>query len=83
MNPVGEFRSTDAEGATFLLAGGRETLRLQYHWGTYLWRAPVSCGTPTGKALCTNAKGRNLSGYKDRGKAVGLPLSFIFILRCH
>jgi len=51
MIPVGELRSTDAEGATFRPAGGGETLRLQYHWGTYLWRDPVSGGTPKGKAL--------------------------------
>jgi len=51
MNPVGEFRSTDAEGATLCLAGGGETLRLQYHWGTYLWRVLAAGGTPTGKAL--------------------------------
>jgi len=50
MNPVGEFRLTDAEGATFRLAGGGETLRLQYHRGMRLWRAPTSCGAPTGKA---------------------------------
>jgi hypothetical protein len=41
MNPVGEFRLTDAEGATFRLAGGGETLRLQYHRGMRLWRAPA------------------------------------------
>jgi len=34
MNPVGEFRSADAEGATHYPAGSGETLRLQYHRGT-------------------------------------------------
>jgi len=82
MNPVGEFCATDAEGATSRPAGGGETLRLKYHRGTYLWRVPAACGTPTGKALYNNDKGSNLSGYKDRGKADGLPLSFV-ILCCY
>jgi hypothetical protein len=51
MNPVGEFRLADAEGATFHLAGGRETLRLQYHWGMHLWRAPAEAGHRRGKPL--------------------------------
>jgi len=51
MNLVGEFRSTDAEGATYRPAGGRETLRLQYHWGTCLWRALANAGHRRGKPL--------------------------------
>lgn len=41
----------DAEGATFRLAGGGETLRFQYHRVMHLWRVPAQAGHRRGKPL--------------------------------
>jgi hypothetical protein len=42
----------DAEGETLRLADAGETLRLQYHRGMHLWRAPVcETGHRRGKPL--------------------------------
>jgi hypothetical protein len=42
----------DAEGETLRLADAGETLRLQYHRGMHLWRAPArAAGHRRGKPL--------------------------------
>jgi hypothetical protein len=51
MNPVGEFRISDAEGASLRLADAGETLRLQYHWVTHLWRVIAKAVHRRGKPL--------------------------------
>ena len=51
MSPVGEFRISDAEGASPHLADVGETLRLQYHWVTHLWRASADAVHRRGKPL--------------------------------
>ena len=51
MSPVGEFRISDAEGASLHLADAGETLRLQYHWVTHLWRASADAVHRRGKPL--------------------------------
>jgi hypothetical protein len=67
----------DAEGETLRLADAGETLRLQYHRGMHLWRAPVrETGHRRGKPL--DRQESNLSGIRDRAKAVWLALSFYF-----
>lgn len=49
--PFGRVPVMDAEGATFRLAGGGETLRYQYHRVMHLWRAPAQAGHRRGKPL--------------------------------
>jgi hypothetical protein len=49
--PFGRVPVMDAEGATFRLAGGGETLRFQYHRVMHLWRVPAQAGHRRGKPL--------------------------------
>ncbi len=51
MSPVGEFRIPDAEGESLRLADAGETLRLQYHRVTHLWRATAKTVHRRGKPL--------------------------------
>ena len=62
MNLVGEFRLTDAEGETLRLADAGETLRLQYHQGTHLWRVPAQAGHRRGKPLSSKGAISQVSG---------------------
>ncbi len=56
---------TDAEGETLCLADTGETLRLQYHQGTRLWREPAFMRGTDGESLFQMKEG-NLSGIRDR-----------------
>jgi len=51
MNPVGEFRSRSAEGATRRQASGGETHRLKYYRGMHLWRESAHAEHRRGKPL--------------------------------
>lgn len=51
MSLMGEFRIPDAEGETMRLADAGETLRLQYHRVTRLWRAAAAAAHRRGKPL--------------------------------
>jgi len=50
MNPVGEFRSTDAEGATFRLGGRQGNSQVSVPSGDAPLESARSHGAPTGKA---------------------------------
>ena len=77
MNPVGEFRLSDAEGATPPMADAGETLRLQYHRGTHLWRALLK-GAPTGKASLQQRREQSLRYQGQRTGHVAFSVLFCF-----